>query len=459
LDLEGTAPFRRPPAAAGSYAARWHGRPPEWLRGSVIRTCPAVFSTPGWASEHWFDALGAFFAFRVQPEPRLDWRLLECESSVDARAGRARLASFGTPMRRPWWLRLFQPVPRLTDNVNVNVQPFGPGLVAMTEAPRQAAIDPQTLAVTAWLRYEDDLRGPASSAHPLFDIERGLVVNVAQVFGPKPECLVYQHPRGELRREVIGRWRAAELPYVHSFALTQRHAVLIAHPLLVRPRSMLWSDRPYIDHFRWLPERGTRLVVLERAGGEPRIAETDACFVFHVANAYDEGEEIVVDALAYPHPGVVHELRVERLSQAPAAKPDYVRIRIARSGKASMERRLDQCFDFPAIHYSRVAGRRHRYCWGVDPWTAQRLSTLFKLDVETGAARRARFDDWMVGEPLFVAAPGGGREDQGVLLSVGSHLARDAAALFVLDAETLDVLARAEAEVSVPLGFHGTFIH
>jgi carotenoid cleavage dioxygenase-like enzyme len=57
-----------------------------------------------------------------------------------------------------------------------------------------------------------------------------------------------------------------------------------------------------------------------------------------------------------------------------------------------------------------------------------------------------------------VAAPGGGREDQGVLLSVGSHLARDAAALFVLDAETLDVLARAEAEVSVPLGFHGTFI-
>ena len=61
---------------------------------------------------------------------------LDCEASRDARRGRSRLATFGTRMRRPWWLRLFQPVPRISDNVNVNVQPFAGGLVGTCPSDR-----------------------------------------------------------------------------------------------------------------------------------------------------------------------------------------------------------------------------------------------------------------------------------------------------------------------------------
>jgi carotenoid cleavage dioxygenase-like enzyme len=226
----------------------------------------------------------------------------------------------------------------------------------------------------------------------------------------------------------------------------------------MRPRTMLWSERPYIEHFRWQPARGTRLVVLDRAGGEPRVVETDACFVFHVANAYEERDATVVDALAYPDPGVVGELRAENLANAPTAKPDYVRIRIPASGRATLERRLERRFDFPVIH-PRAAGRAHRYCWGADPWSGQGSSTLHKLDVQTGTVGAARLDGWIAGEPLFVAEPGAAAEDAGVLLAAGSHLTRKAAALFVLDATSMDVLAAAEAPVNVPLGFHGTFIH
>lgn len=458
MDVENLAGYRRPPDDAGAYAARWEGTPPAWLRGSVVRTCPAVFRLPGWQSAHLFDGLGALFAWRLQDRPRLDWRLLDCEASRDARRGRARLATFGTRMRRPWWLRLFQPVPRISDNVNVNVQPFAGGLVAMTEAPKQALIDAETLAVKEWLRYDDPLGAVSMTAHPALDRQAGLVVNVAQVFGARPQCVLYQHAPGELRRRVLARWQAREMPYLHSFGLTPRRAVLIGHPLLARPRTMLWSERAYIEHFRWQPERGTRLVVLDRAGGEPRVVETEACFVFHVANAYEERDATVVDALAYPDPGVVGELRVENLANAPAAKPDYVRIRIPASGRATLERRLERRFDFPAIH-PRVLGLAHRYCWGADPWSAPDGSTLYKLDVNAGTARSARLDGWMAGEPLFVPEPGAAAEDAGVLLAAGSHLTREAAALFVLDATTLDVLAVAEAPVNVPLGFHGTFIH
>jgi len=460
MDLGALAPFRRPPSDAASYAARWHGTPPSWLRGSVVRTCPAVFSLPGWRSAHWFDGLGALFAFRLDAEPRLDWRLLECEAARLARRGRSRLATFGTRMRRPPWLRLLQPVPRLTDNANVNVQPLGPGLVAMTEAPRQALIDARTLAVKDWVRYEDRLGGVATTAHPVLDRERDVVVNMAQRFGARPECLVYQQRRGELRREVVGRLGLAELPYLHSFGVTPRHVVMIGHPLVVRPRAMLWSERGFIEHFRWRPERGTRLVVFDRAGGAPRTFETHACFVLHVVNAYEEGEDLVVDALAYRDAGVLEELRTERLGTAPLAKPDYARMRIARSGRVEVEQRLGHAnaFEFPMVSAAH-AGRRHRYCWGADPWLRAGGSALYKLDVERGEVRKAPLEGWIAGEPLFVPAPGAQAEDAGVLAAVASHAQRDAAALFILDAATLDILARAEVEVSLPLGFHGSFIN
>jgi carotenoid cleavage dioxygenase-like enzyme len=138
-------------------------------------------------------------------------------------------------------------------------------------------------------------------------------------------------------------------------------------------------------------------------------------------------------------------------------KPDYVRIRIPASGRASFERLGGQRFDFPAVH-PRAMGRAHRWCWGADPWSGAGRSALYKLDALSGETRSATVEGWMVGEPLFVAHPGAAAEDAGVLLAVGSRIEGDAAALFVLDAATLDVLARAEVEVSLPLGFHGSFV-
>jgi carotenoid cleavage dioxygenase-like enzyme len=361
-------------------------------------------------------------------------------------------------MRRPWWLRLFQPVPRISDNVNVNIQPFAGALVAMTEAPKQARIDPLSLAITDWLRYDDELGPVSMTAHPVIDREAGTVVNIAQAFGARSECVLYQHRSDELRRRVLARWPAREQPYVHSFGLTPRRAILIDHPLRVRPSKMLWSEKPYIEHFRWRPARGTRLVLLDRDGGEPRIAETEACFVFHVANAFEEPDATVLDVLAYPDPGIVAERRVENLANAPTGKGEYLRMRIAAGGRVALERRDAPRFDFPTVH-PRVLGQAHRFCWGADPWSARGSSSLYKLDVQGGAMRAARLEGWMAGEPLFVPEPGAAGEDAGVLLAVGSHLERKAAALFVVDASTMDLRAVAEAPVDVPLGFHGTFIH
>jgi carotenoid cleavage dioxygenase-like enzyme len=56
-----------------------------------------------------------------------------------------------------------------------------------------------------------------------------------------------------------------------------------------------------------------------------------------------------------------------------------------------------------------------------------------------------------------VARPRSEEEDDGVLLSVVLDAERDASFLLVLDAASLEELARAAVPHHIPFGFHGQF--
>jgi carotenoid cleavage dioxygenase-like enzyme len=61
------------------------------------------------------------------------------------------------------------------------------------------------------------------------------------------------------------------------------------------------------------------------------------------------------------------------------------------------------------------------------------------------------------GKPVFVARPNADREDDGVLLSGVPDAARGTSALLVLDAQTLEEVARAVVPHHIPFGSHGQF--
>ena len=58
---------------------------------------------------------------------------------------------------------------------------------------------------------------------------------------------------------------------------------------------------------------------------------------------------------------------------------------------------------------------------------------------------------------MFVAAPEAAAEDEGVLLSVVLDGRTGNSFLLVLDARSLDEMARAEVPHHIPFGFHGQF--
>src|SRR5262245_52043309 len=154
--IETLSPFRHSPDQAG-IPAKITGTIPDWLRGEVVRTCPAIFEAREWRAQHWFDGLGMIYAFRIG-DSTIDFRsrLLDSETARDAWRGKANLGAFGTPTERPFLQRIFAPVARISDNTNVNIVKMGQELVAMTEGDRQNIIDHDTLSSKGAVPYAKD---------------------------------------------------------------------------------------------------------------------------------------------------------------------------------------------------------------------------------------------------------------------------------------------------------------
>lgn len=439
------------------------GALPSWLKGQLVRTAPAAFSAGGFAAQHWFDAQGLVYGFEFGQGVRFKQQLLASRHLAALERGQNRIASFGTDLSRGFFRRLIEPIPKLTDNANVNIVPWQGRWLAMTEAPDQHQIDPVTLGSLGVYQYEDALpKGLLPSAHPHYDASGACMVNVGSIYGAKSEVLVFRQAQNGHRREIEGRLPLKRMPYIHSFGLSSRHAVIIEQPLTVNPLRMLFSNKGFIRHFEWQPQRGTRLWKLERASGTFTAYETDALFCFHTINCFEDGADVVLDFVAFDDPSVIDAFYLDALARGlPDLKPRVLRARLTPGARrASIEPLTDAGFDFPQIAYRARHGLPYQYVWGTaigQTPEGHYEAVLHKLDLRTGEVLRFTDPAFTYGEPVFVPRPGGTGEDDGVLLAVGSHVSEERSRLLVVDAARLEPLASCDAALSIPFGFHGTF--
>src|SRR5215210_4420539 len=307
---------------------------PGWLGGSLLRTGPARWDLPAGSVRHWFDGLAMLHRFAFA-DGRVTYanRFLRSRAfQATERDGRLGFREFATAPCRSAFKRvatLFDAHGQLTDNGAVNVTRLGDQYLALTETPLPVAFDPRTLE-TLGVRGEP----PAdfSTAHPHHDRERGELVGHGAKIGPRSSYVLYAQ-RDVADRRVVARVPVQRPAYQHSFGLTPRHAVLFEGPFVVNPLALALADRPFIESFRWQPERGTRFWVIDRDSGAVAGPWTgEPFFCFHTVNAFDDDGEVVIDLLAYEDASVVRALGLGRLragERAPA--PELRRFRLGRA--------------------------------------------------------------------------------------------------------------------------------
>ncbi len=459
---------RRPPV---------EGTIPDWLSGTLIRNGPGRFEVGDTRVNHWFDGLAMVRRYDfADGEFRYSNRFLRTGAYADAMDGRLT-GQFGTDTRG--WRRLLDTVrslglPEPTDNTNVHVVRIDGEYVALTEAPRRVAFDPETLETRGEFAFEDDLPEHSTAAHLVDDPAREEVVGFSTQFGRTPQYHLYRVPRGSRHRERIASVEANGPAYIHDCSVTTDHVIVVETPLVL---SVLQALNPFsegaMDMLQWDTDRETRILVVDRDTGELVADPTlDPAFCFHHVNAFvDDSEgggprdrptasgDVVLDLVEFPDGSIVDAMSMAELDgDGFPAVPDarLVRYRVDPATNA-----VDRSVLYPGgMELPRVTreaiGGRHRYAYG-QATDRDGANGLVKVDCETGTAREWWEQSVYVEEPVPVRHPDADSADDGVVLATALDVDRGQTLLLVFDAATLAVQARAFLPHAEPFGFHGRY--
>lgn len=441
----------------------WQGEAPSWLAGDLLRTGPAMFEIGAKSYRHWFDGLAMLHRFALAPQAvRYTNRFLKGKS-FQAATGECKVArgEFATNSQDPYWTRVLATFGgNTTDNGNVNVVAFGDNaFVALTEVPNPVQFDRNTLDTVGAFTWTDELKSHVTTAHPHYDRQRRLIYNCDILFH-RPS--LYRFTRvafGATQRETVAEIPVDRPAYMHSFGMSENYLILVEFPLVTNPMRLLLSGRPFIETYRWRPDRGLRFTVVDKESGAIiRTASTDACFGFHLVNAFEQDGALVIDLIAYDDAGIVKTFYLDALRHGGGGVTGALtRFTVPLDqGDVTQETLSGEKLELPFIDYKRRAGHEYRYLWAAGQATSGFMDRLQKYDLQTRTVQYWSEPGCYPGEPVFVTAPNGSDEDDGAILSVVLDSQQRQSFLVVLDAATLAERARAWMPHIVPFGFHGS---
>jgi carotenoid cleavage oxygenase len=449
------------------------GTIPEHLDGRYLRNGPNPIAAPDPATYHWFTGAGMVHGVRLR-DGRAEWYRNRWVRSRDV------AAALGETRR---------PGPRFAGMdfpANTNIIGHAGRTLALVEAgprPYELSNDLDTIGPCD---FDGTLPG-GYTAHPLLDPATGELHAVSYYWGwgNRVQYSVVGTD-GRVRRTVD--IEVAGQPMMHAFSLTERHVIVYDLParfdidlastvvprIVARPMRYLGSRLAHraVPHaiaarlnrragndvlpYRWDPDYPARVGVLPRDGGptDVRWFDVEPCYVYHPLNAYDDGDQIILDVVR--HPKTFDTERHGPDEGTPTLDRWTVDL---RAHKVLEERIDDHAQEFPRID-ERLTGRRARYGYsvGFQP-DAEPAPTVLRHDMAKGDTEvRSLGPNRQAGEFVFVPDAPDTDEDQGVLMGFVYNVDTDRSDLVVLDAATLATVADIHLPTRVPHGFHGNWL-
>jgi all-trans-8'-apo-beta-carotenal 15,15'-oxygenase len=459
----------------GFIPLRVEGKIPTELRGTLHRNGPGLFSCFDLRYEHWFDADGVISSVRFD-DGRAEGavRLLETPGLLEERRkGKAYFGLYGTQAPGMWSpIRAVRSIRGNTKNPsNTSVLAWAGRTFALCEIGRPLEFDPNDLSSIG----ETDLGGviPRSfSAHPHRVAKNGYVYNIGvRITRPAKLDLFALRPDG-----TSGRITTLDLPFatmIHDFAATERFLVILVAPLNLHMLRTLFARGSFVENMRWQPERGTEVIVVPLdAPSSPIRFKTDAFWAWHIANAYESGDDIVMDLVHHDDFARSNEWLTALTHDGPKTDSGG----LLRRARLSPKRELLQ-FEAAASQrtgeYPRVApsveGRRHTSVYwsehsSKDAGRDGPPNSVVRADVESGKTDRfVCAAGQYPTEGVFIPRSVSSRQESethGWLVAQiydgGSHTTSWA----VFDAAHLadGPIARAHLDHHVPLSFHGAWV-
>ena len=372
---------------------------------------------------------------------------------AERRVGHAIYGSFTHPVKiDTTLLQPGDPPGPFKDGAFINIIQHGGTLIALNEASPAYELTADLDTVGEWTAGTGkalDL-GAHNRMHP----KTGELYTLAyEVMQPKVDFNVIS-PDGKIARSFSIDLAAPTM--IHDFVLTESQIVLFTCPAVFD----LAAAKAGKSFLQWKPELGTRIALIALDGGAVRWLETDPFFVFHFANAFERGGQVVVDY-------VQHESLLLGYSAGPHKAPTLHRMTIElASGKIADAEISSLTTEFPRVNDALVAlPTRYVYLPTLTSSLQQpnppsaTYNTMMKIDTETGTVVQHDLGNKIAGEACFIPRGTGG-EDDGWITFFAYDVASETSDLVLLDAKAVDgaPVALIRMPQRVPQGLHGNWI-
>jgi len=434
------------------------GELPRDLDGVYLRNGPnPIFQPPG--RYHWFDGDGMLHAIRFR-DGRAEYRnrLIRTEG-LDAER-RVDRAIWPGLMDRPnpnaphgagsdGWLK---------DTANTDVVYHnGRALALWYQCGMPYQVDVRTLETLGTETFGGGLRRTVS-AHAKVDPETGELLFFD--YSTKPPFLTYNlvSRDGALTHHAPIEVPGPRLP--HDMAFTPRYSILMDLPLFWDPALLTRG----VHKVTFFPELPSRFAIMPRRGfnSDVRWFEATPAYIYHVVNAYESGDEIVMDAcrVKQPEPSSGKgEGELARMKAFLRLEAQLWRWRFNLATGATREEQLDdRRTEWPTIHRGKM-GRRARYTYTT---CVPHNEGIVKYDLERGTSEQYLFGPGRTAnECPFAPRLGARDEDHGYVVAfVADANSGDRGEVIVLDAKNIGAgpLARVFIPQRVPVGFHTVWI-
>ncbi|MFT5685429.1 MAG: carotenoid cleavage dioxygenase-like enzyme [Myxococcota bacterium] len=433
------------------------GELPADLRGAYFRNGPNSRFAPK-NRYHWFDGDGMIHAVWFDGgKARYANRWIDTWGS-----GKEQTAGEGIwpGVLGPFDFSL--PGGPLKDTANTDLIVLGGRLMALWyESGRLVAIDPQTLATEGVENFGGRLK-QRISAHSRTDPNTGDFIFFG--YGDRPPYMRYgvMRPDGSIHHTDI------TLPgprRPHDIGITPDYSVLHDFPVFFDPEFFKKTGKR-VPLFH--PDVPTRFGVIPRFGldADVRWFEFEPCYMLHVVNTWQEGDEVVMIGCRNGDP----TLRPDRRDGRIAAMLSGIKLqatlhewRMNLATGATSERQLDDLnAEFPMINGDWL-GRKNRYTWlhHIPHEIPATFDALVRYDLTDCSKQRYDYGPGIFGsEAPFAPRVGSSGEDDGYVVSFVTDTADWSSSVLVFDAADISAgpLARVKLPQRVPAGFHAAWM-
>lgn len=346
------------------------------------------------------------------------------------------------------------------------MQKFGDEYVALTELSKAISFDPKDLSTLGDYGFKDKLNMVFSTAHPHFDFEKKKIYNVGIKTSFSSTYIIYEINPINKTRKVLTKINCISPSYTHSFAMTQDYIVFAEYSMKINPFELLITTKP-ISHTIYFEEsRPVKFHIIDKNTGKiTKVFETEPTFAFHHVNAYQKGEEIILDAITSKNKNIFQDLTFENIYNPDSfrnkIKTSLERFRLSLStGKVENEILFKDIFEFPNLNYLQNNSKDYRFSYGTsfkDSNNCFFWDSLIKVDLKPLNSLKWDQEDCYVNEPFFVTNPESESEDDGIILSLILDAHQKKSFLLFLDALTFEEIARVYVPHIIPYSLHGQF--